>query len=82
MDHETGRSRGTGFVCFWEKEDADEAIEEAEAMAKELGMDKPAVCVSTYSIIAELTISFHRLVALKSITLSACHFSPPIHRLR
>ncbi|CAE6468051.1 unnamed protein product [Rhizoctonia solani] len=42
MDHETGRSRGTGFVCFWKKEDADEAIEEAEAMAKELGTDKPA----------------------------------------
>ncbi|KAJ1304999.1 hypothetical protein OPQ81_000042 [Rhizoctonia solani] len=42
MDHETGRSRGTGFVCFWKKEDADAAIEEAEAMAKELGTDKPA----------------------------------------
>ncbi|KAF8714572.1 RNA recognition motif, partial [Rhizoctonia solani] len=42
MDHETGRSRGTGFVCFWKKDDADAAIAEAEAMAKELGMDKPA----------------------------------------
>ncbi|CAE6457134.1 unnamed protein product [Rhizoctonia solani] len=42
MDHETGRSKGTGFVCFWKKEDADAAIEEAEAMAKELGTDQPA----------------------------------------
>ncbi|CAE6376245.1 unnamed protein product [Rhizoctonia solani] len=42
MDHETGRSRGTGFICFWKKEDADAAIEEAEAMAKELGTDQPA----------------------------------------
>ncbi|CAE7109595.1 unnamed protein product [Rhizoctonia solani] len=41
MDHETGRSRGTGFACFWKKEDADAAVEEAEAMAKELGTDKP-----------------------------------------
>ncbi|KAG8727169.1 RNA recognition motif-containing protein, partial [Ceratobasidium sp. 428] len=37
LDKETGRSRGTGFICFWKREDADSAIEEAEAMAKELG---------------------------------------------
>ncbi|KAG9085736.1 RNA recognition motif-containing protein [Ceratobasidium sp. UAMH 11750] len=37
LDKETGRSRGTGFVCFWKREDADLAIEETEAMAKELG---------------------------------------------
>ncbi|ORY03776.1 hypothetical protein K493DRAFT_345951 [Basidiobolus meristosporus CBS 931.73] len=28
MDHETGRSRGTGFVCFWNKEDAQKCVEE------------------------------------------------------
>jgi RNA recognition motif-containing protein len=37
LDKDTGRSRGTGFACFWKREDADMAIEEAEAMAKELG---------------------------------------------
>jgi RNA recognition motif-containing protein len=39
LDKDTGRSRGTGFACFWKREDADMAIEEAEAMAKELGTD-------------------------------------------
>ncbi|KAJ9091072.1 hypothetical protein QFC20_007747 [Naganishia adeliensis] len=29
MDRATGRSRGTGFACFWKKEDADKALEEA-----------------------------------------------------
>ena len=32
MDHETGRSRGTGFVCFWNVEDADKAIEKSELL--------------------------------------------------
>ena len=30
MDHEAGRSRGTGFVCFWEKQNADACLAEAE----------------------------------------------------
>ncbi|GJE98227.1 RNA-binding domain-containing protein [Phanerochaete sordida] len=35
IDHETGRSRGTGFVCFWNKEHADKAIEQSEILRKE-----------------------------------------------
>ncbi|KAF8754511.1 RNA recognition motif [Rhizoctonia solani] len=66
MDHETGRSRGTGFVCFWKKDDADAAIAEAEAMAKELGMDKPAAGSSKahnpFSITARRTLSVARAV--------------------
>lgn len=35
MDHETGRSRGTGFACFWNVEDADKAIEKSELLRLE-----------------------------------------------
>jgi nucleolar protein 4 len=35
IDHDTGRSRGTGFACFWNKEDADKAIEQSETLRLE-----------------------------------------------
>ena len=35
MDHESGRSRGTGFVCFWSVEDADKAIEKSDLLRVE-----------------------------------------------
>ncbi|KAG6901600.1 hypothetical protein C0995_010161 [Termitomyces sp. Mi166 len=35
MDHETGRSRGTGFVCFWNKEDGDKAIAQSDLLRAE-----------------------------------------------
>ncbi|RXK42197.1 hypothetical protein M231_00555 [Tremella mesenterica] len=37
LDKTTGRSRGTGFVCFWKTEHADKALEEAEKVAQETG---------------------------------------------
>ena len=37
LDNATGRSRGTGFVCFWNKEDADRAIQQAELLLAETG---------------------------------------------
>ncbi|RKP26646.1 hypothetical protein SYNPS1DRAFT_21638 [Syncephalis pseudoplumigaleata] len=30
MDHDTGRPRGTAFVCFWKRVDADRCLAEAE----------------------------------------------------
>jgi nucleolar protein 4 len=35
MDHDSGRSRGTGFACFWNKEDADKVIEQSEILRSE-----------------------------------------------
>ncbi|KAH8103307.1 RNA-binding domain-containing protein [Cristinia sonorae] len=35
MDRETGRSRGTGFVCFWNKADADKAVEQSDILRAE-----------------------------------------------
>lgn len=37
VDPQTSRSRGTGFVCFWNKNDADKAIEQADLLNKEAG---------------------------------------------
>ncbi|PPQ85119.1 hypothetical protein CVT25_004219 [Psilocybe cyanescens] len=35
MDHDTGRSRGTGFACFWNIEDADRAVQQSELLRSE-----------------------------------------------
>ncbi|KAL5521039.1 hypothetical protein ACEPAG_8961 [Sanghuangporus baumii] len=43
VDADTGRSRGTGFVCFWSKEDADKAIQQSELLNREVGMNTPAI---------------------------------------
>ncbi|KZT18745.1 RNA-binding domain-containing protein [Neolentinus lepideus HHB14362 ss-1] len=39
MDPATGRTRGTGFVCFWNKEDADKAIQQSEVLRTETAGD-------------------------------------------
>ncbi|KAL5532390.1 NOP4 [Sanghuangporus sanghuang] len=46
VDAETGRSRGTGFACFWNKEDADKAIQQSELLSREAGISTPAVAPS------------------------------------
>ncbi|KAF8882138.1 hypothetical protein BD779DRAFT_1544163 [Infundibulicybe gibba] len=35
LDHSTGRSRGTGFACFWNKEDADKVVEQSDLLRLE-----------------------------------------------
>ncbi len=41
LEPETGRSRGTGFVCYWNKEDADKVIEQSELLRKETTGNAP-----------------------------------------
>lgn len=47
MDKATGRSRGTGFVCFWNIEHADAAIAEAERVAQETGANSMPVSIAS-----------------------------------
>lgn len=46
IDKFTGRSRGSGFVCYWKKEHADKAIEEAEKVASETGANAMPVSLT------------------------------------
>jgi nucleolar protein 4 len=44
IDPGTGRSRGTGFACFWNKEDADNVVEQSEILRSETTGQSSAVC--------------------------------------
>ncbi|KAG8807345.1 RNA recognition motif-containing protein [Serendipita sp. 399] len=35
IDHESGRSKGTAFACYWKKEDADKVVTTSETLNKE-----------------------------------------------
>jgi nucleolar protein 4 len=35
LDPATGRSRGTGFACFWNLEDADKAVQQSDILRAE-----------------------------------------------
>ncbi|KAI0826648.1 hypothetical protein BC628DRAFT_1419132 [Trametes gibbosa] len=55
MDIATGRSRGTGFVCFWNKQDADKAVEQGSILRAESLGNAPAVVKNPFKMPSLLT---------------------------
>ncbi|THG97279.1 hypothetical protein EW026_g4693 [Hermanssonia centrifuga] len=55
LDHDTGRSRGTGFACFWNKEDADKAIEQSDILRRETGGETSAPKKNPFKLPSLLT---------------------------
>ncbi|KAJ9111254.1 hypothetical protein QFC22_006554 [Naganishia vaughanmartiniae] len=71
MDRETGRSRGTGFACFWKKEDADSALAEAARVhqitgANQTGLNS-APSVNPFALPSILTIDPSSQAAAKLV---------------
>ncbi|KAJ9095327.1 hypothetical protein QFC21_005693 [Naganishia friedmannii] len=71
MDHATGRSRGTGFACFWKKEDADSALAEAARVhqitgANQTGLNS-APSVNPFALPSILTIDPSSQAAAKLV---------------
>ncbi|KAI6159066.1 hypothetical protein EDD17DRAFT_922105 [Pisolithus thermaeus] len=55
IDPETERSRGTGFVCFWNKDDADKVIEQSEILRTETIGNQPQPAKNPFTIPSILT---------------------------
>ena len=45
VDAATGRSRGTGFVCFWNRADADSVVEQSNMIRAEMTGDSESTLV-------------------------------------
>ncbi|KAG7441465.1 RNA-binding domain-containing protein [Guyanagaster necrorhizus] len=55
LDGSTGRSRGTGFACFWNKDDADNVVEQSDLLKAETTGAEPAVKKNPFSMPSILT---------------------------
>ncbi|KIJ16203.1 hypothetical protein PAXINDRAFT_176279 [Paxillus involutus ATCC 200175] len=55
VDPETDRSRGTGFACFWNREDADKVIEQSEILRSETMGNQPQPAKNPFVLPSILT---------------------------
>ncbi|KAI6045250.1 hypothetical protein EDC04DRAFT_134612 [Pisolithus marmoratus] len=55
IDPETERSRGTGFVCFWKKDDADKVIEQSDILRTETMGNQPQPTKNPFTLPSILT---------------------------
>ncbi|RXW13556.1 hypothetical protein EST38_g12294 [Candolleomyces aberdarensis] len=55
IDPATGRSRGTGFACFWNKEDADKVVDQSEILRSETTGQNSAPKKNPFSLPSILT---------------------------
>lgn len=57
IDHATGRGRGTGFACFWNKEDADKALAQSDVLKAET-MGAPSSASAAVSVLPPLALDW------------------------
>lgn len=84
IDPVTERSRGTGFVCFWNKTDADKAVEQSETLRTETIGDTAATVSLTSSVFLLLPLFGHDLTVILSSKRipSSCRLCSLLIRLR
>lgn len=83
MDADTGRSRGTGFASFWNLEDANKCIEEAERMRSDLDPAVSTCVTNTFSFLHFMAVYY--AYYLSPHPYGRCHLilclSPHLHVL-
>jgi nucleolar protein 4 len=55
LEPATGRGRGTAFACFWNKEDADQALAFSDALKADTGLGAPAAKKNPFKLPSLLT---------------------------
>lgn len=74
IEHSTGRNRGTGFACFWNKEDADKALAQSDILKSETmgSVSATSTSVSNFrGVIILLTYVFQTFVRKRKVTHSS-----------